>query len=138
MQNESENNPVEIEVQAPQALQTQITPYRRKWGEENKQRIMDQLTFKGRDLEDVAFSAVVYLAGSMFCSSLLFQQKLLEYPQIETINPFTAAISLIFGVVIVIVGIIAWWLMEVIPESRPLVVGRLFLILLGVALGASL
>ncbi|MEO0935699.1 MAG: hypothetical protein AAFY21_18765 [Cyanobacteria bacterium J06641_2] len=132
-----DNKPIELEVQAPQALQTQITPYRRKWGEENKQRVMDLLTFKGRDLEDIAFSAVVYVAGPMFCSSLLFQ-NFPEFTHLKTINPFTTAIFLISGVVTVIVGITAWWLMQVIPESTPLVIGRLFLILLGVALGASL
>ena len=89
-----DNKPIELEVSAPQALPTQITPYRRKWGEENKQRVMDLLTFKGRDLEDIAFSAVVYVAGPMFCSSLLFQ----NFPvgtQLKTINPFTTAIFLI-------------------------------------------
>ncbi len=132
-----DNKPIELEVQAPQALQTPMTPYRKKWGEENKQRVMDLLTFKGRDLEDIAFSAMVYVAGSMFCSSLLFQ-NFPEFTQLKTINPFTTAIFLIFEVVTVIVGITSWWLMEVIPESTPLVIGRLFLILLGVALGASL
>ena len=120
----NDNNPVEIEVQAPQALQTQITPYRRKWGEENKQRVMDSLTFKDKDIEDIAFSAVIYVSGSMFCSSLLSQ----------TANIITG----IFALAMTLVGIIAWWLIKVVPESTPLVIARIFLIAVGLTLGVAL
>ena len=120
----NDNNPVEIEVQAPQALQTQITPYRRKWGEENKQRVMDSLTFKDKDIEDIAFSVVIYVSGSMFCSSLLSQ----------TANIITG----IFAIAMTLVGIIAWWLIKVVPESTPLVIARIFLIAVGLTLGVAL
>ena len=120
----SDNSPVEIEVQAPQALQTQITPYRRKWGEENKHRVMDSLTFKDKDIEDIAFSAVIYVSGSMFCSSLLSQ----------TANIITG----IFAIAMTLVGIIAWWLIKVVPESTPLVIARIFLIAVGLTLGVAL
>ena len=120
----NDNNPVEIEVQAPQALQTQIPPYRRKWGEENKQRVMDSLTFKDKDIEDIAFSAVIYVSGSMFCSSLLSQ----------TANIITG----IFALAMTLVGIIAWWLIKVVPESTPLVIARIFLIAVGLTLGVAL
>ena len=120
----NDNSPVEIEVQAPQALQTQITPYRRKWGEENKQRVMDSLTFKDKDIEDIAFSAVIYVSGSMFCSSLLSQ----------TANIITG----IFAIAMTLVGIIAWWLIKVVPESTPLVIARIFLIAVGLTLGVAL
>ena len=120
----NDNSPVEIEVQAPQALQTQITPYRRKWGEENKQRVMDSLTFKDKDIEDIAFSVVIYVSGSMFCSSLLSQ----------TANIITG----IFAIAMTLVGIIAWWLIKVVPESTPLVIARIFLIAVGLTLGVAL
>ena len=119
----NDNNPVEIEVQAPQALQTLLTPYRRKWGEENKQRVMDSLTFKDKDIEDIAFSAVIYVSGSMFCSSLLSQ----------TANIITG----IFAIAMTLVGIIAWWLIKVVPESTPLVIARIFLIAVGLTLGVA-
>lgn len=128
------NQPIELEVQAPQTLQTQIAPYRRKWGEENKQRVMDLLAFKDKDLEDVAFSAIVYLSGSMFCSSLIFD----SLSSSTRTNPIAASFIVIFGVVMALAGIVAWWLVEVVPESRVLVIGRLFLLIVGVALGASL
>jgi hypothetical protein len=128
----SDNQPIELEVQAPQALHTQTIPYRRKWGEENKQRVMDLLSFKDKDIEDIAFSAVVYISGSMFCSSLIFDGL-----AGSTINPVTASFIVIFAIAIALAGIIAWWLIEVVPESRVLVLGRLVLVIIGVALGAS-
>ena len=123
--NKGDNSSIELEVQAPQALQAQSTPYRRKWGEENKQRVMDLLAFKGKDLEDVIFSAIIYLSGAMFCSSLVF-------------SSLNISLIIIFGITIIITGITAWWLMVVVPESRVLVFGRLFLLVVGVALGTSL
>ena len=119
-----DNKPIELEVQAPQALPTQVTPYRRKWGEENKQRVMDLLTFKDKDFEDVIFSAVIYISGSMFCGSFLSQA--------------TGTATFIFTIAIVLVGITSWWLIKVVPESTPLVIARLFLIVVGTSLGIRL
>lgn len=123
--NKADNSQIELQVQAPQTLQTQISPYRKKWGEENKQRFMDYLTFKGKDLEDIAFSAVIHIAAPMFCSSLLSEQ-----PN----NP----LLLVVVVATVLIAIAAWWLITVVPESTALVVGRLSLMAFGAALGVSL
>lgn len=115
--------PIELEVQAPQSLRTEVTPHRRKWGEENKQRIMDALTFKDRDLEDIAFSVVVYVAGPMFFSSLALRNELLLG---------------VFLVVSILLFITSWWIMTVAPESIPLVIARIFLVILGIILGIAL
>ena len=123
--NKGDNSAIELEVQAPQALKAPVAPHRRRWSEENKLRVMDFLTFKGKDLEDIAFSAVIHIAAPMFCSSLLSQNQ-------------NSSFLLVVVIATVLIAIAAWWLITVVPESTALVVGRLSLIAFGAVLGVSL
>ena len=123
--NKGDNSAIELEVQAPQVLKAPVAPHRRRWSEENKLRVMDFLTFKGKDLEDISFSAVIHIAAPMFCTSLLSSQSN---------NPFL----LVVVVTTVLIAIASWWVITVVPESTALGVARLSLIAFGAILGVSL
>jgi len=118
--------PITLELPTPSAI-TPTTPSRQRWVEENKSRVMDWLTFKGKEWEDVAFAAVIYVCAPMFAVSILLN-----------LVGSIPALLIIFITLVAVVGCIAIWLIKNVPESSALVWGRLVLITIGLILGGLL
>lgn len=127
-----DENQVEIEVSSPQPLYQPIQQ-RKQWKEENKQRIMDYLTFKGRGADDLLFAVIVNISAPMFITSIVF-----KYLAEQGVNAVYTPLGIAFLIAITVFIIASWWIVEVVPEAKIIIAGRVFLLTLGILLGVNL
>ncbi len=120
--NQESKPDVIVEIPSPLPQLTTQRPWRGR--EESKIKLLDWLSFKGKDWEDIAFSAVIYVSAPMFAASLLLSG-----------NPL---LFCIFIVLVIVISASAKYLLDICPEASALVWGRLLLISLGLLLGGLL
>lgn len=127
MENETKVNNVPVEVQLPESTsQFPLINYqqRKYWGEEFKYKVMEHLSFSEKHWEDVLYSVLTWISLPALFTSLI-RSKLL----------ISNIIAVSFWIAITIVLLIGIWLIDVIPESKTLLLIRLVLLIIGIVLG---
>lgn len=129
MVDDNNQEPITVELSPAPIKNNSLTQIpRRHWAEENRASVMNWLTFNGKDLLDIALSAVLYVCAPMFSASILLGA--------ETV--LTPILLIVFSVAVAVILSGAIWLIKVVPESTALVLGRLVLIAIGLLLGGLL